>query len=91
MVGRHFDILHFEETQKVLYFDSARDVLLYMKQTGVNSFGKIPANENEKIYTPTIWTKKHLNAFCSQYEQQFWFNQACPLTYDPAWFVCRKT
>ena len=67
MVGRHFEILHFEETQKVLYFDSAMNVLLHLKQTGVNSIGKIPANENEKTYTPPIWTKKHLNAFCNQY------------------------
>lgn len=90
MVGHHFEILHFEETLKVLYFDSALDVLRHLKQTGVNSFGKIPANENEEIYTPNIWTKKHLYAFCSQYEQQFRFNQKYPLTYHPAWFICRK-
>jgi malonyl-CoA O-methyltransferase len=90
MVCCHFDILHFEETEKVLYFDSALDVLLHLKQTGVNSFGKMPANENGTSCSPLIWTKKHLNDFCSQYEQQFGHNEACPLTYHPAWFVCRK-
>lgn len=70
--GCKFDILHAEQQQIILEFDTPIDVLKHIKMTGVNSIDNF------------TWTRTRLNQFCDVYKEQFTNKQGkVTLTYNP--------
>jgi len=74
-----FSILCAKEEKIVLLFDTPKDVLSHLKQTGVNSI------------TKQKWTKSTLQNFSEQYIEHFSCkNGQVSLTYHPMYLICRK-
>lgn len=78
LLSPYFDILHFEDDYRKLYFPEPLDILRHLKKTGVNASA-----------SSSLWTKGHLRHFTLFYENKFEKN-AYPLTYHPLYFVCCK-
>ena len=78
MLENDFDIMYCKEEQLVLYFDSPKNVLNHIKQTGVNGLES------------TRWTKKDLIVFCNSYEQFYVSEKGYSLTYHPLYLIAQK-
>ncbi|MGB5686982.1 MAG: hypothetical protein WBM35_14320, partial [Candidatus Electrothrix sp.] len=53
--------------------------LNHLRQTGVNSINRKP------------WTRQKLHSFCQEYTKRFHVDQAVRLTYNPMYFVARRS
>ncbi len=73
-----FHIIEIKEDIKTLYFSSPKDILLHMKQSGING---IVANR---------WTKADLMNFTNQYSKLFNSNNGLSLTYHPIYIIAQK-
>ena len=69
-----FEVIHFEEYIKKLYFETPLELLLHMKNTGVNSLSAKP------------WTIKEVKDFCEKYLEKFGRVQ---LTYNPVIVIAK--
>lgn len=78
MASGKFDILASDEKVSVLHFDSARSVLMHMKDTGVTGVRK------------EFWTKSRFVSFESRYNDRFRTSEGLSLTYRPLWLVASK-
>ena len=78
MASGKFDILASDEEVSVLHFDSARSVLMHMKDTGVTGVRK------------EFWTKSRFVSFESRYNDRFRTSEGLSLTYRPLWLVASK-
>ncbi|BDD04069.1 malonyl-ACP O-methyltransferase BioC [Aureibacter tunicatorum] len=74
---KHFDILHFEEETKCIYFQSPIDILRHLKLTGVNGISK------------TTWNKSSLQNFQRKYSQ-YQSDKGYTLTYNPLYIIGKK-
>ena len=73
-----YEILYREYFKEDMYFRSVRDMLEYMKHTGVNgtSDGR--------------WTRSEYMSFCRKYNEMFCDGDRVRLTYNPFIFIARK-
>jgi len=79
MLAPHFTIVHSEEWEETLCFDSPVDVLKHIKQTGVNGISKTP------------FTRSSLKQFEDHYNQQFASNDGrVQLTYHPIIVIAKR-
>lgn len=79
LIAAGFLIIHQEEWEQPLHFDSARHVLEHLRQTGVNSTAA------------QTWTPRKLLHFCRQYEAEFRAEDAgLPLHYHPVLFIVQR-
>lgn len=76
----HFEILHAEESEHILSFDSFMEILQHLKLTGVTG-----CNTNRDG-----WTRGLIQRMDKNYRDQFLFCGKYPLTYHPQYFVCRR-
>lgn len=76
-ISDYFEIVHFNETEQVLDFKSAREVLLHINRTGVTG-----VDSSEK----TIEFKE----FCKLYQEKFFVEGRYKLTYDPQIWILRR-
>ncbi len=67
------------QDKEVFLFPKPRDVLNHLRQTGVNSINRKP------------WTRQELHSFCLEYTKRFQVDQAVRLTYNPLYFVARRS
>jgi malonyl-ACP O-methyltransferase BioC len=67
------------QDKEVFLFPKPRDVLSHLRQTGVNSINR------------TLWTRQELHSFCQEYTKRFQIDQAVRLTYNPLYFVARRS
>ena len=67
------------QENKVFLFPKPRDVLNHLRQTGVNSINRKP------------WTRQELHSFCQEYTKRFQVDQTVRLTYNPLYFVARRS
>ncbi|CAK8724934.1 malonyl-ACP O-methyltransferase BioC [Candidatus Electrothrix aarhusensis] len=67
------------QDNEVFLFPKPRDVLNHLRQTGVNSINRKP------------WTRQELHSFCQEYTKRFQVDQAVRLTYNPLYFVARRS
>ena len=67
------------QDKEVFLFPKPRDVLNHLRQTGVNSINRKP------------WTRQELHSFCQEYTKRFQIDQAVHLTYNPMYFVARRS
>ncbi|CAK8720984.1 malonyl-ACP O-methyltransferase BioC [Candidatus Electrothrix laxa] len=67
------------QDKEVFLFPKPRDVLNHLRQTGVNSINRKP------------WTRQELHSFCQEYTKKFQVDQAVRLTYNPLYFVARRS
>lgn len=73
-----FDVLVLEQDQKVLWFNTPREVLVHLRLTGVNG------NSGQ------TWSQQALAEFENNYRLNFEHNGKIPLTYRPIYIVARK-
>ena len=73
--SKNYKILHTEEIKKVLKFSNPLEILVHMKNTGVNSL-------SEKN-----WTIKDVKNFCDKYKEKY---QNFELTYSGMIVICKK-
>ncbi|MDC1105725.1 hypothetical protein OAT16_03405 [Prolixibacteraceae bacterium] len=74
MVAPYYDIIDYSTEKHTLFFDRPRDVLLHMKQTGVNGVG-------------ITWSKsQHLN-FLKNYPA---VSDQYQLTYTPSYYILKR-
>ncbi|MES0864895.1 methyltransferase domain-containing protein [Ruegeria sp. SCPT10] len=66
------------ETVQQIHFDSPRDVLKHLRNTGVNGRAQ------------KTWTKSRLTQFTDDYIRLFPDPQGLPLTYHAVWIIARK-
>jgi len=78
MIALRATVLVAEEWEQALHFESARQVLRHLKQTGVNGI------ERHR------WTPSALREFCRRYEAAYSAPQGIPLTYHPILMVARR-
>lgn len=81
-LSAHFDILHAEEEQILLWFDHPTKVLYHLKQTGVTGVAGTSAGQ--------LRTRRDLQAFGTRYTQQFAKDTSVPLTYHPIYIIAKK-
>ncbi|MCW5203459.1 malonyl-ACP O-methyltransferase BioC [Desulfobulbus sp. US1] len=67
------------QDKEIFLFPKPRDVLNHLRQTGVNSINRKP------------WTRQELHSFCREYTTRFQVDQAVRLTYNPLYFVARRS
>ena len=79
MLSPSFNIVEMWEETHIRHFDSTRNVLRHLKQTGVT------ATQNN-----FRWTKKNLQAFETAYVEQFSNNGKVTLSWQVYYFVCKK-
>ena len=79
MLADKFEVLHVSQQTVTLHFDSARQVLLHLRRTGVTATAKGGA-----------WSPAHLADFERRYAEQFPSPQGIPLTYNPLYITARK-
>jgi len=79
MLTSSFNILEMWEETHVRHFDSPREVLRHMQETGVT------ATQNS-----FRWTKKNLQTFETAYVERFGKNGKVTLSWQVYYFVCKK-
>lgn len=67
------------EYKTVLYFDTPREVLRHLRDTGVNGNAR------------TLWTRKELARFEKEYSARFEIKDRVPLTYAASLIIAQKT
>ena len=67
------------QDKEVFLFPKPRDVLNHLRRTGVNSINRTP------------WTRQKLHSFCREYTKRFQVGQAVHLTYNPLYFIARRS
>ena len=72
------EILDLGERQDVLWFDTPRDVLRHLRETGVNGAAS------------QVWTRARLAQFDADYRALFGTARGVPLTYHPIWIIARR-
>jgi malonyl-CoA O-methyltransferase len=72
------ELVAVHQTRIIRYFDTARDVLRHLRETGVN--GNAQGG----------WTRARLAGFEAEYEARFRSDEGLTLTYDPVWILARK-
>lgn len=72
------ELVAVHQTRIVRYFDTARDVLRHLRETGVN--GNAQGG----------WTRGQLAGFEAEYDARFRTDAGLTLTYDPVWMLARK-
>ena len=75
IVSKDFEILHAEEFEQKLTFQTPLELLAHMKNTGVNSL------------TEQRWTFKDVKNFCDKYIEK---HSEITLTYSPVIIICKK-
>lgn len=79
MLAPYYEILHAEEEVATLGFDTPKDVLRHLKQTGVTGTEK------------RVWTRTRLQSFTDEYIRLFRQEDAkVTLTYHPIYLIARK-
>jgi malonyl-ACP O-methyltransferase BioC len=74
----YFEIVHAEEEQIVLYFESPKDILRHLKKTGVNGLQR------------KHWTKKMVNEVLAEIEKSTYSSDnKYKLTYHPTYFLLK--
>lgn len=79
LTANGFKILNMEYWDEVLTFPTIKDLLLHLRNTGVNNL------EHREH-----WSKNKLHSFTQAYEK-FKTPEGYPLTYTPLLILCRKT
>ena len=72
------ELVAVHQTRIIRFFDTARDVLRHLRETGVN--GNAQGG----------WTRARLAGFEAEYEARFRGDAGLTLTYDPVWMLARK-
>lgn len=72
------EILELGARQEVLWFDTPRDVLRHLRDTGVNGAAS------------QVWTRARLERFDATYRALFGTARGVPLSYNPVWIVARR-
>jgi malonyl-CoA O-methyltransferase len=75
LARKHFTVLASESVRRVLYFDTAREVLQHVQATGVGGVSR------------HRWTKSSMSHFAREYHQQFGHSQGLPVTYVATTFI----
>ncbi|MGL5683451.1 MAG: malonyl-ACP O-methyltransferase BioC [Marinifilaceae bacterium] len=75
-----FELLHTEQTEHILYFDTIIELLKHIKYTGVNG-----CNGDKEI-----WTRGRIELLEERYRDKHLFCGKLPVTYQPVYFVVRK-
>lgn len=78
ILPENMTVKHLSQGRRVAWFDSAKDVLKHLRDTGVNG----AASQR--------WTAADLKAFETAYRKRFGTPQGVPLTYDPVWLIAQK-
>ena len=78
MLSKYFRVEDFQSEDIVLTFNSPKEVLEHMKQTGVNATGG------------ELWTPGKLKRFCKAYEERFSENGKVSLTYRPYYVLAKR-
>lgn len=78
LLGRHYQVLHSEESRETLRFSSPRRVLEHLRRTGANGLERAG------------WTRGVLSAFEGEYRERFGGGDGVTLTYHPMLFVARS-
>jgi malonyl-CoA O-methyltransferase len=78
MLELDFDIIWKKEELISIYFNTPMDVLMHIKQTGVNGIES------------THWTKKDVQRFCDSYNKYFIEGKGYKLSYHPIYIIVRK-
>lgn len=71
-------VLAVGESLRQTYFDTPREVLRYLRRTGVNGRAQ------------GTWTKSTLARFENEYAKEFGTDCGVSLTYHPVWIIARK-
>ncbi len=74
---KHFEIVHFEESTQILFFETPLDVLKHIKFSGTNGIKK------------TNWTASKLRDFDKFYRKSFSTGNKVMLTYNPIYVVLK--
>lgn len=72
------EALEARSLRRRLWFDSPREILAHLRETGVNGLAS------------GGWTRRDLAAFEAEYTERFELNRRVPLTYEPVWLIARK-
>jgi len=72
------ELVAVHQTRIVRYFDTVRDVLRHLRETGVNGNAQ------------GVWTRARLARFEAGYEARYRGADGVSLTYDPVWVIARK-
>jgi len=78
MLEPDFDIIWKKEELISIYFNTPMDVLMHIKQTGVNGIES------------THWTKKDVQRFCDSYSEYFIEGKGYKLSYHPIYIIVIK-
>lgn len=78
MLSVDYQLIHSEEEQIKLCFDSPMEVLYHLKRTGVTGTSK------------RKWTKGELARFCEEYIENFSVDGKVHLTYHPIYIIVKK-
>ena len=71
-------VLDCAQTQQTLWFDTPRDALRHLRETGVNAAAS------------RTWGKRDLHDFSARYIRRFGQNGRVPLSYHPVWLIAQK-
>ncbi|PWJ44477.1 malonyl-ACP O-methyltransferase BioC [Sediminitomix flava] len=74
----NFQILHLQEKTYTLYFESVKDLLRHIKDTGVNGVHQSP------------WSIREYRNFEKAYEEHFRSEKGLSLTYDALFIIAKK-
>lgn len=78
MVSEHFTIICCEESHLVQYFDSPKDVLMHLRNTGVTATGN------------GRWSRTEMEDFTARYIHEFSEDGKVRLTYHPVYIIAKK-
>ncbi len=78
VLNKYFKVIYSAQSKEKLYFNSVLDILRHLQLTGVNG-----------TKTKGGWTKGVLKEFEDDYTKLFHSQKGYPLTYNPAYFVCK--
>lgn len=73
-----FEVLYSEDYTQTIWFDTPKDVLTYIKESGMNG----TSNGN--------WTRSDFRNFCDSYNNNYRDSKGVPLTFNPMVFILRK-
>ncbi len=78
LISEKFDVVLFHEWKQILKFNSVKEIMSHIKETGVSGIGSKASK------------KMPLTEFRKKYREQFLKNGELPLTYNPQIWILRR-
>jgi len=78
LFANHFELKLIQENSITLWFDSFEEILMHLRNTGVNG--------NSRKH----WNQSQLKDFAALYQSEFMSDRKLPLTYKPIYIIAQK-